>query len=416
MQLRTASFMKGISLIALFLAGQLQAGQVSAPDPLLGDGRVSDFYIWDKDIPKEPGKLLRSETLESTLGLANAKRQYRILFSSTDGGDGKEPIVVSGALFLPDGQVPKDGWPLVSWGHGTFGGADFCAHSWHARSYRDVRYLNAWLKEGYAVVASDYQGIGVPGYNPQFNNRSNAYTILDASRAVLQSFKELNNRILLIGQSQGGSAVVAAGGYAPEYAPDLDIRGIIGTGIVYTSKHSAPEKIVNEDTERNNKVDPTIAYSFYHVLAAQAADPQLDVTAIYTDLAMPLLDQARTSCLAALEADVVGLELTRATTYKPGYEQILAKSSEKYGDDVGRAFPSVKLAFPLFIGVGEQDHLLSAGKTLARDACEAGTTVELHVYKQRDHSGTVNQSLHDSIPFARKVLAGETVKSVCSSQ
>lgn len=408
--------MKGISLIALFLAGQLQAGQVSAPDPLLGDGRVSDFYIWDKDIPKEPGKLLRSETLESTLGLANAKRQYRILFSSTDGGDGKEPIVVSGALFLPDGQVPKDGWPLVSWGHGTFGGADFCAHSWHARSYRDVRYLNAWLKEGYAVVASDYQGIGVPGYNPQFNNRSNAYTILDASRAVLQSFKELNNRILLIGQSQGGSAVVAAGGYAPEYAPDLDIRGIIGTGIVYTSKHSAPEKIVNEDTERNNKVDPTIAYSFYHVLAAQAADPQLDVTAIYTDLAMPLLDQARTSCLAALEADVVGLELTRATTYKPGYEQILAKSSEKYGDDVGRAFPSVKLAFPLFIGVGEQDHLLSAGKTLARDACEAGTTVELHVYKQRDHSGTVNQSLHDSIPFARKVLAGETVKSVCSSQ
>lgn len=414
MQLRKVSLIKGVTaLMAMFSAGQLYAAQVPAPDPLVGDGRISDFYVWRQDIPKEPGKLLRSETLESTLGLANAGQQYRILFSSTDGVGGKDPIVVSGALFIPKGQAPKGGWPVVSWGHGTFGGADFCAHSWHARSYRDVRYLNAWLKEGFAVVASDYQGIGVPGFNPQFNNRSNAYTMLDATRAVLRHYKGLDNKVLLVGQSQGGSAVVAAGGYAPEYAPDLDVRGIIGTGIVYTSKSQAQESRP-ASTEGADKVDPTIAYGFYHVLAAQALDPELDASQIYTELALPLLEQARTSCLASLEADVVGLGLTRANAYKPGHEAVLAKSSEKYGDDVRRSFPTVKLKQPLFIGVGESDRLLAAGKALAEDACKAGTTVELHVYPQRDHSGAVNQSLHDSIPFARKALAGQPIKPVCA--
>ncbi|MCM3755433.1 hypothetical protein M3665_26285, partial [Bacillus licheniformis] len=36
-------------------------GRVPAPDPLQGDGRVSAFYTWDRDIPARPGVLLRTE-------------------------------------------------------------------------------------------------------------------------------------------------------------------------------------------------------------------------------------------------------------------------------------------------------------------------------------------------------------------
>lgn len=176
------------------------------------------------------------------------------------------------------------------------------------------------------MVASDYQGIGVPGFNPQFNNRSNAYTMLDITRAALTHFKGqhksamLSNQVVLVGQSQGGSAVVAAGGYAPQYAPELAIKAIVGTGIVYTSANQAPR---SPNPERDNVVDPTIAYNFYHVLAAQALDPSLNPAQIYSELALPLLEQARTSCLAELSADVAGVGLTRANTYKPGHEAIL---------------------------------------------------------------------------------------------
>jgi pimeloyl-ACP methyl ester carboxylesterase len=371
---------------------------------------VSAFYAWEAEIPVAPGRLLRSEPLERTIGLASAERQWRILFTSTDGVGGKEPIVVSGALFIPKGNPPAGGWPLVAWGHGTLGGADICAPSWQGRSYRDVRYLNRWLEEGFAVVASDYQGIGVPGPNPQFNNRSNAYTILDSARAARGVIPDIANKVLLVGQSQGGSAVVAALGYAPSYASDIHILGAVGTGIVYApGRPVEPLKPKNSSGEgqEDRKGDPTIAYGFFHAIAAESQDAAYKASDVYTDLALPLVDQARSACLATLQGDVAGLGLTRATTFKAG------SSSSSAGDDVSRAFHTLKFASPLFIGAGTDDALAPVNVALAKDACAAGSKVEIHVYPDRDHGGAVNESLRHSIPFAKKLLAGKPIVPVC---
>jgi len=398
--------------LALTVPQVLAEARVPKPNPYFGDGRVSAFYTWDDTIPAEPGRLLRREELDSAVGLSSAERQFRILYSSIDGVTGKAPVTVSGALFIPPGEAPEGGWPVVAWGHGTLGIADICAPSWQGRSYRDVRYLNAWLDEGLAVVASDYQGIGVPGPNPQFNNRANAHSILDSVRAAQHALPgEISNKVLLVGQSQGGSAVVVAAGYAPEYAPDLDVRGTIGTGIVYRPDRELPQ-VRPADPEQANRPDPGIAYGFYHVIAAQAFDFSIKGEDIYTDLALPLLDQARTHCLATLTSDVLGLGLTRATALKS------ADGSREYDaphDDVGRPFPTVKLTQPLFIGVGLDDGLVSSAVALAGDACAAGTRAQLHIYPSRDHSGAVNESLRDSLPFARKVLAGEPIEPRCEA-
>src|SRR3954466_3314819 len=85
--------------------------QVPQPDPLQGDGRVSEFYTWSGELSGPPGRLLRSEPLPATLGLANAARQERILYTSTDEVEGKSLITVSGALFIPKGTPPQEGWP-----------------------------------------------------------------------------------------------------------------------------------------------------------------------------------------------------------------------------------------------------------------------------------------------------------------
>src|SRR4051812_25824968 len=52
--------------------------QVPQPDPLQGDGRVSPFYTWSGELAGPPGRLLQSEPVPATLGLANAARQERI--------------------------------------------------------------------------------------------------------------------------------------------------------------------------------------------------------------------------------------------------------------------------------------------------------------------------------------------------
>lgn len=404
----------GVTCAALLLSSAAVAAGVRAPtpDPLQGDGRVSAFYTWDDEIPAQPGELLRSERLPSTLGLASAGQQLRLLYSSTDGVDGKTPIAVSGALFLPKGQAPQGGWPIVAWGHGTFGMADICAPSWFGRSYRDVRYLNAWLQQGFAVVATDYQGLGTPGPNPQLNNRSNSYTMLDSVRAVLHSVPGLANQVVLVGQSQGGSAVVAAAGYASSYAPDLDIRGTVATGVIYNASRQTLATLAPFQSAYHrdpNRVDATLAYQFYSVLSAQQIEPGLKASEVLTDTALPLLEQSRISCLASLEDDSALAQLTNANTVKPGGDARLQAWWNEY-----LKYPTLKIKTPLFIGIGADDGLAPLELALAKDACAAGTTVEAHLYAGREHNGTVNSSLEDSIPFVRKVLSGETITPECS--
>ena len=399
-----ASLVFGLSALALSVGAMAAETYAPKPDPQQGDGRVSAFYTWSKAIPATPGKLLRSEPLDQALSLPNAASAQRILYTSLDGIDGKTPIVVSGALFIPKGKAPAGGWPVASWGHGTVGVADICAPSWAGRSYRDVQYLNRWLDEGYAIVATDYQRLGVPGGHPLLNNRMAAYGILDAAKAVVAGVPGLADKVLIIGQSQGGAGAFAAGAYAATYAPKLGVKGSIGTGVIYT----VGSKNVGEQDQ--DKVDPALAYGFYTLLAAQQYDPSIDPRDFYTDKALPLFEQARTSCLSALVSDVVGTGLTPAN----------AKKDYK-GDQLKPwlaqvSYPTLKLAQPIFIGTGAEDKTPAAATQVAlmQDACKAGSVVQGHLYKGLGHSETVNASLKDSIPFARQVISGQPVTPNCS--
>src|SRR5262249_39965868 len=159
---------------------------------------------------------------------------YRILYSSTDGLTGRSPVAVSGALFLPRGTPPEGGWPLIAWAHGTVGVADVCAPSWNERSDRDATYLNHWLSQGYAVVAADYQGLGVPGGHPYLATRPEAYSVLDSIRAVqAEPSYKISPKVVLVGQSQGAGAAFATAGEAAMYAPELKILGTVATGTPY---------------------------------------------------------------------------------------------------------------------------------------------------------------------------------------
>jgi len=399
-----ASLIFGLSALALSIGAMAAETYAPKPDPQQGDGRVSAFYTWTKAIPATPGKLLRSEPLEQALSLPNAASAQRLLYTSLDGIDGKTPIVVSGALFIPKGKAPAGGWPVASWGHGTVGVADICAPSWAGRSYRDVQYLNRWLDEGYAIVATDYQGLGVPGGHPLLNNRMAAYGILDAAKAVVAGVPGLADKVLIIGQSQGGAGAFAAGAYAATYAPKLGVKGSIGTGVIYTVGAK------NVGVQDQDKVDPALAYGFYTLLAAQQYDPSIDPRDFYTDKALPLFEQARTSCLSALVSDVVGTGLTPAN----------AKKDYK-GDQLKPwlaqvSYPTLKLAQPIFIGTGAEDKTPAATTQVAlmQDACKAGSVVQGHLYKGLGHSETVNASLKDSIPFARQVISDQPVTPNCS--
>jgi pimeloyl-ACP methyl ester carboxylesterase len=384
-----------------------QAAQVHAPDPLQGDGRVSGFYTWEAAIPG-PGQLLRQEKLEPTLGLANAGAQFRILYSSTDGVDGKSPTAVSGLLFLPKGEAPAGGWPLMAWAHETAGMADICAPSWVGYSTRIEAFLNTWLTRGMAVVATDYQGLGTPGPHPYMAVRPGAYGVLDSIRAVQQSFPAIGKKVLLAGYSQGAGAVFGAAALQPSYAPDLDIRGTIATGLAYTT----PETVAGMRDETADLPSYTLIYPLYIALMAQQADPTLKASEMFSEKALPLFEMTRRACVWQLALEALGSGLTRAESVKPGYATALAANMHLL------EYSSLKLPKPIFMGIGELDIDAPARLqlALAKDACTAGTTVEAHLYAGVRHNAAVTISLPAAIRFADRVLAGETIAPVCTPE
>jgi pimeloyl-ACP methyl ester carboxylesterase len=389
-------------LAVVFLAPRTEAAQVPAPDPSQGDGGVSPFYTWRGEIPATPGQMLRTEPLDPALGLAMAAEQFRILYTSTDGTDGKTPVVVSGAYFVPKGGKPAGGWPLVAWAHGTTGVADTCAPSWTRRTQRDAQYLNTWLQQGFAIVATDYQGLGTPGPHPYLQVRPEAYSVLDSVRAVLKSFPDVANRIVVIGQSQGGGATFATMGIAPQYAPELGILGGVATGVPFPGAAVARPP-------PTGSADPTVAYSLYIGIMMQQSDPTRTASELVTERAVPLFEEARTTCVGKLFDDVLHAGLNPGNTLKPGFGTAFNAASPML------RYSTVYLPQPLFVGTGSMDHDVPPARqlALAQNACAHGSVVEAHLYGGRNHGETVNASLQDSVPFVRKILARQPIIPIC---
>jgi acetyl esterase/lipase len=397
-----------IGLIAMLLSvGIARAAQVPVADPALGDGGVATFYTWAGDIPEAPGKMLRTEPLNPVLGLSGAAEQFRILYTSTDGAGDRTPVVVSGAYFVPKGTAPARGWPLLAWAHGTTGLADVCAPSWTRRSQRDAAYLNAWLAQGFAIVATDYQGLGTPGFHPYPVVRSHAYSVLDSIRAVLKGFPGIANRIVVVGQSQGGSATFAALGEASGYAPELQILGGVATGVPYRAATVRPEP--GSPAQPSDQADRTVAYSLYTAIVLLKIDPALTPDKLISGRGLPLLETARTTCVGQMFRLATGAGLNRGNTLTPGFFSAAIDHLPLF------KFSTVRLPVPIFIGSGDQDRDAAPSRQLAlvRDACAAGSVVEAHLYAGLDHSATVNASLKDSVPFVRKLIAGEAISPVC---
>lgn len=409
-QLFSASVLTSLMLHSSFI----QAAPGPEPQQQYGDGRVSEFYTWQKEIPNKPGVLLKTETINSPyIRLENDHQAIRILYSSTSGKDSKTPIVVSGSIHVPQGTAPKEGWPVVLWAHGTVGLADACAPSWNGRSYRDVQYLNSWLKAGFAVVATDYEGLGVAGPHLLLNNPMLAYSVLDSGRAALQTQLALANKFVIVGQSQGGAGAVSAAAYSARYAPDLNIKGAVGTGVIYRYPQAETEQ--NLIRMNPHVVNPALAYGIYSFLATQNLAPELKVEDVFTAEAIPLVEQGRNACLTSFMADIELSGITAARAYKtdqaPHYKTLQDQQTQAYG-----YYPTLKINYPLFIGTGANDRTPDARTQmkLVADACKAGTVVEGHLYHGLGHSETVNASLKDSIPFAKKVINNQKIQAICS--
>jgi hypothetical protein len=340
------------------------------------------------------GRVLAVEALPADLWLPSAADAVRLRYVST--GWYGLPSVVSGAVFVPAGPAPADGWPVISWAHGTVGLADACAPSIAGRSARDVTYLSAWLQAGYAVVSTDYQGLGTVGRHPYLDGESAAYDVINMVRAARHAVPSLSTTWFAVGQSQGAQAALFSGALASDYAPELDHRGTIATAPPTQWRTTLTEgrPLLPEAPANPLGVEVLGGVETTHPLSFRAGRYLTPVgRSVYRDA-------LQADCLPQTAGKVAGLSNADVYDIDPAeLEQLIVRMEEQ---DV----PIAAYGSPVYIAQGTADTVVypPATATTADQLLAAGTDVTFTQYEGADHSGVLAAALPDLLAWAAERL------------
>jgi dienelactone hydrolase len=182
-----------------------------------------------------PGDLLEVHTTTVLIGpLPAPVKAWHLLYRSTSATGTAD--AVSGTLLVPLTPWPGGARPLISYAVGTHGLGDQCAPSnLMANGIENESALLAQaISRGWAVVVTDYEGLGTPGTHTYAVGQSEGRAVLDAARAAARvpgAGLAKSGPIGVFGYSQGGQAAAAAAELQGSYAPELNVVGVAAGGV-----------------------------------------------------------------------------------------------------------------------------------------------------------------------------------------
>ena len=357
------------------------------------------FYKGPKQTPKGHGKLIWQRNATKLTPIAGARLNKTILYTSrSPAGD---RIVVSGSVSVPKGKAPKGGWPVISWAHGTTGAADACAPTRIRPNSVMAPYvayvhpqMEDWVRAGYAVVATDYQGLGTPGPHPYLVGEAEGRSVVDIVSAARQLVPSLGKRFLIAGHSQGGQSSLFAASLADEWAPKLKLRGTVAY---------APASHLSEQAKFLPSLTTPSGLSALVTLifkGASTASDDLKPGKFLTAEAKALYPQTEQLCLAQLaESDSLGglapADLLRGS----------ADLDALYGV-LGEMNPAVRIGPPVLLAQGSTDTTVFPTFTdmLNGELGKLGDKVTYRTYTGVNHGAIVAAAEDDALSFFEKRL------------
>ncbi len=358
------------------------------------------FYKPPKKLAKRHGKLIWQRNAKSIVRLDSARLNKIVLYTSKS-PSGKR-VAVSGSVHIPKGRKPKGGWPVISYNHGTTGIADECAPTRNRPggpaeayiSYTDPE-LNAWLEAGYAVVRTDYQGLGTPGIHPFLIGKAEGRSALDIVRASRQLKKGLlSKKFLIAGHSQGGHASLFAAGLASKWTPDLKLRGTVAYAPASHMKDYLP--ILPGLTTPSS----LSALAALIVRGAQTASGEINQSDLLSDSALPFYPQTKTVCLEELaQPDSFG-GLAPSELIRPGADQV------PLADVLGANNPDVFSQAPILMAQGTADTTVPAflTTTLSEELDASGNRLTYTEYPGVDHGSILAAAEAEVMAFMEQRL------------
>jgi pimeloyl-ACP methyl ester carboxylesterase len=360
----------------------------------------SAFYrATEQEIAGSAGTIIRQEPRFFEGGTA-----YRVLYRSTGLHDG--PIAVSGIVVVPPGPPPPGGRPIVAWAHPTTGIVPRCAPSLAIFAFQQIQGLRDMLHHGYAVIATDYPGLGTPGPHPYLVGVSEARAVLDSVRAArTMPGVEGSAHFAVWGHSQGGHAALFTGLIAQSYAPELKLAGVAAA-----APASELATLINDDlsTAAGKNIAAMTLWSWARVYGAPIEE-------VVVPAAMPTVDRLAQECIES----IFDLEARRSTA-RPLQQNFLSVASPTAVEPWRSllAQNSAELLpqdIPVFLAQGTTDTIIAPQVTegYMQRLCKAGSRVRLLELPGIGHGLVAAESARAAVAWMADRFAGVPAPSDC---
>lgn len=370
---------------------------------------IPPFYDVNNTSPAKPGTLVKSEPVP---GGPAGTTSTRFIYHSTDNNNADQ--VVSGLYVKPTTPAPAGGFPLVTLAHGTTGTNRHCGISqtpFQANMpgyYTFNSQILPLVQQGYAVVATDYQGMGAPGTPSYLVGQIEGRNTLDAVRTVHQWQPDVNkDKTVIWGHSQGGHSSAFAAQLASTYAPEIPIQGavVLAPGLLPSLPLAVEGLLASTEPSGQTGFVMEIAAAWSAAYPDQMAPETILTPAGVAKLPVvnevcgsQVFDQFMSGPMSDfVKSPVPAIFYTLATQNTPGSE---------------------KINMPIIMAQGMKDTTIIPQLTLAfnKQLCQMGNTVQFSIYPQDTHSGVVVNSQDEVQSWIKDRFDGNPAPNNCSNR
>lgn len=287
-----------VLLLVVGVVGVVAYTPQTLESPRQQENETNEGGLLDTILPAHPltieslrkGNYPGSElTFEETLSPGSNYSRYIVSYQS-------EGNKIFALLTIPNGDMPEDGWPGIVFNHGYIPPREYTTTG------KYIAYTDAFSRNGYVVIKSDYRGHGESEGEAAGGYGSNAYTIdvLNALASLKHAQDPLSpagrsgrfvdpNRIGMWGHSMGGHITLRS------MVVTRDIKaGNIWAGVVA----SYPD-MLNNWRRRNPNASPfpgNTSRGWRQALVAQYGEPEanpdfwnsISATSYLSDISGPL--------------------------------------------------------------------------------------------------------------------------------
>ncbi len=424
-----------LGMAALGMGAVNAAAQVSLPP----------FYEAASKMTPEGklGQVIKKEEIKTPIAGARA---WLIAYISSDIANRK--TIATGLVVAPTGKAPKEGRPVVAWAHGTTGTAENCGPSQivnpavplneyflvGGNSWTDygLPAVEEFIKAGYVVVATDYQGLGGGGKHQYVVSVTQANDAINSIRAAGDlKVTGAGKKAVILGWSQGGATVLTAassGAYVSQIGTAFDGIEIVGFVALAPADIAvlAPKQALTPASAQEMlagvfKTFSNNVFDFVHMAmnlwGTQAAFPdKLQLTDLFTDEGAKVIDEVVSSkCIHAAAG-------TFNFVYGSGYPSLM---KPKAGNAMAWAtallagsVPDEKPIAPVLIFWGTHDTVVPPvmGALYRQQMCDKGANVtRVQLPGEQTHYTTPGASQPIFVPWVADRFAGKPLENGCSA-